>query len=240
MGRLITRCLVGLLLVLSSFTVQAAPTHIEATYLVLKNGQQVGSITEHFKQDGKRYRIESVTAATGIYALFAKGDIRLISEGEVTSKGLRPLHFEHHRGADPAKLIVADFDWDKLNVSHKFDGKIETAALEEGTQDRLSQVYQFMFQPPQQAMIKVRLSTGRKLNLYDYHVIGEEKMQTSVGSFQTLHLTKPRTPDEDGIELWLAKSRGLFPVRIVFNEKDGGKLVQQLEKLSPDSDPAKR
>jgi hypothetical protein len=240
MGRLIV-----LVLALASCAVQAAPPQkIDATYRVLKSGQLVGKITEHFEHDGKRYRIESTTAATGIYALFAKGNIRLVSEGEVSKNGLRPLHFEHHRGADAAKLAVADFDWEKRIVSHKFDGKLETAPLEEGVQDRISQHYQFMFQPPRQKVIDIHLSTGRRLNLYNYRVVGEENTQTPIGLFKTVHISKQRTPDEDGVDLWLAKSRHYFPVRIVFDEKDGGKLEQQLESLFPPAatelKPAKR
>lgn len=232
MGRLIV-----LLLALASFAAQAAPPQkIDATYRVLKNGQQVGKITEHFEHDGKRYRIESTTTAIGIYALFARGNIRLISEGEITQNGLRPLHFEHHRGSDPAKLIVADFDWENRVVSHKYDGKVETAPLDDGIQDRISQHYQFMFQPPRQRSFDIHMSNGRKLSLNNYRVLDEETMATLVGSLQTVHISKQRTPNEDGIELWLAKSRHFFPVRIVFNEKDGGKLVQQLESLSPPAD----
>ena len=240
MGRLII-----LLLALASFAAQAAPpTKISATYRVMKSGQLVGKVTESFEQTGKRYRIESTTTATGIYALFAKGNIRLISEGEVTRNGLRPVHFEHHRGSDAAKLIVADFDWEKRTVSHKYDGKIETDALEDGVQDRISQHYQFMFQPPKQTDFDIHLSTGRKLNLYNYRVVGEENTQTPIGLIKTVHIAKQRTQDEDGIDLWLAKSRHYFPVRIVFDEKDGGKLEQQVESLYPPAatelKPAKR
>lgn len=238
--------LIILFLVLASFAAQAAPPpkKIDATYRVLKSGQIVGKVTEHFEHDGKRYRIESTTTATGIFALFAKGNIRLVSEGEITKNGLRPLHFEHHRGSDPARLIVADFDWEKRIVSHKYDGKIETAPLEEGVQDRISQHYQFMFQPPKKKNIGIHLSTGRQLNLYNYRVVGEEPAQTPVGLFKTVHISKQRTPDEDGIDLWLAKTRHYFPVRILFDEKDGGKLEQQLESLFPpvatELKPAKR
>lgn len=234
-----------LVLALASFAAQAAPPQkISATYRVLKGGQLVGKISESFEHDGKRYRIESTTAATGIYALFARGNIRLVSEGEITPDGLRPLHFEHHRGASAAKLIVADFDWEKRIVSHKYDGKTETDSLVGGVQDRISQHYQFMFQPPRQKTIDIHLSTGRRLNLYNYRVVGEENTQTPIGLFKTVHISKQRTPDEDGIDLWLAKSRHYFPVRIVFDEKDGGRLEQQLESLFPPAaselKPAKR
>lgn len=226
--------LIALLLAFASLAAQAAPPQqVTAKYRVIKSGQLVGEVNERFERDSQqKYRLDSITRATGIFALFAKGDIRLHSDGEVTAEGLRPLHFEHHRGADPAKRIVADFDWGQLSVSHQYDGKNEAATLAPGTQDRISQLYQFMFQPPQGNDMEFHISNGRKLSLSRYRFIKEETISVSAGTFQTLHLSKERTANEDGTELWLAKSRHYFPVRIVFNEKNGGKLEQQLESLS--------
>lgn len=210
----------------------AAPHQIAATYTLTNHGQQIGTVTETFKQGEGRYQLESVTAATGIYALFQKGKIRLISSGEVTNKGLRPLHFEHHRGSDPAKIIRADFDWKKMSIVHRFDGNTESGTLEPGAQDRISLLYQFMFAPPVKDQIQLFMTTGKKLNLYPYKVVGEETITTPAGQFQTIHLIKQRTADENGTEIWLAKKRQYFPVRIVVDEHDSGKIEQNLTKLS--------
>jgi len=217
---------------LTSTALAAPPQQISAKYRVIKSGQLVGEVHERFERNGQQYHIESTTSATGIFALFARGAIKLQSMGEITDEGLRPLHFEHHRGADAAKLIVADFDWKKPGVTHKYDGRIETAPLLAGTQDRLSQLYQFMFQPPLNRDVNFHISTGRKLSLHHYRFIRDETTTVSAGTFQTLHLSKERTADEDGVDLWLAKSHHYFPVRIVFYEKNGGRLEQQLESLS--------
>lgn len=211
---------------------QAAPQQIDATYTLTKQGQQIGTVTDSFRQSGGRYQLESVTAATGIYALFQKGKIRLTSSGEVTAKGLRPLHFEHHRGADPSKLIRADFDWSKNTITFNFDGNTESSPLEPGAQDRISLLYQFMFAPPAQKDIRLFMTTGKKLNPYHYKLVGTEKITTPAGQFQAIHLIKQRTADEDGTEIWLAKSRQYFPVRIVIEEREGGKLEQNLTSLN--------
>jgi hypothetical protein len=210
----------------------AAPQQIAATYSLSKQGQQIGTVTENFKQADGRYQLESVTSAIGIYALFMKGKIRLISSGEVTDHGLRPRHFEHHRGADPAKTVQADFDWEKMTLTHSFDGRTESVALEPGAQDRISMQYQFLFAPPGKGDIQLFMSTGKKLNLYPYKLAGEEKITTPAGQFQAIHLVKQRTADEDGTEIWLAKKRHFFPVRIVIEERNGGKLEQNLTSLS--------
>lgn len=211
---------------------QAAPQQIDATYTLTKQGQQFGTVTESFRQSQGRYQLESVTAATGIFALFQKGKIRLISSGEVTGKGLRPLHFEHHRGDDPAKLIRADFDWGKNTINFNFDGNTESSPLEPGAQDRISLLYQFMFAPPAKKDIHLFMTTGKKLNQYHYKLVGTEKVTTPAGQFQAVHLIKQRTADEDGTEIWLAKSRQYFPVKIVIEEREGGKLEQNLTSLN--------
>jgi hypothetical protein len=210
----------------------AIPHQVTATYSLSKQGQQIGTVTESFKQTEGRYQLESVTSAIGIYALFMKGKIRLISSGEVTDHGLRPRHFEHHRAADPAKTVQADFDWEKMNLTHSFDGRTESVALEAGTQDRISLQYQFMFAPPGKDDILLFMTSGKKLNLYHYKMAGEEKITTPAGQFQAIHLVKQRTGDEDGTEIWLAKKRYFFPVRIVIEEHKGGKLEQNLTSLT--------
>ena len=208
-----------------------APHQIAATYNLIKQGQQIGTVTENFKQAEGHYQLDSITSAVGIYALFMKGKIHLISNGEVTDQGLRPLHFEHQRAADPAKTAQADFDWEKMNITHSFDGRTENLALEPGTQDRISLQYQFMFAPPGKEDIRLFMTTGKKLNLYQYKLAGENKITTPAGQFQTIHLVKQRTADEDGTEIWLAKKRHFFPVRIVVEEHNGSKLEQNLTSL---------
>lgn len=211
---------------------QAAPLQVNAAYTLTRKGQQIGTVGETFRRSDGRYQLESVTTATGIYALFAKGKIRLVSSGEASDKGLRPLHFEHHRGSDPAKLIQADFDWEKMSLTFRFDSKTEAAPLQPGTQDRISLLYQFMFAPPAQKDIRLFMTTGKKLNPYHYKLVGTEKITTPAGQFQAIHLIKQRTADEDGTEIWLAKSRQYFPVRIVIEEREGGKLEQNLTSLN--------
>jgi len=205
---------------------------VSATYNLAKQGQQIGTIVETFKRSDGRYQLESVTTATGIYALFIKGKIRLTSSGEVTGKGLRPTRFEHQRGADPAKTVRADFDWEKMNLTLNFDGKTEHVALEPGTQDRISLLYQFMFAPPAQEDISLFMTSGRKLSLYQYRLAGEEKITTPAGQFLTVHLIKQHAADEDGTEIWLAKKSHYLPVRIVIEEREGGRLEQNLTAVS--------
>lgn len=220
------------LLFLPALAHAAAPQSANVTYNLFKNGQQVGVVSESFNRKGNRYEILSTTKAIGIFALFAKGDIKLISRGEITKEGLRPLHFEHHRGSDPEKLIVADFDWRKRVLTLKYDGKTETTALTPGAQDRISRMYQFMFAPAPDKTLAFDMTNGRSLTHYQYALTEETPLETAAGKFNTLHFTKQHIHDEDGTELWLASDQHHFPVRILILETEGGKLEQKLTQLT--------
>ncbi len=226
-----SRCCFAIILFLPPASVWAAPQAVSANYRLTKMGQPFAVAHETFRREANQYQIESVTSAVGIFALFIKGKIRLLSNGEVTAAGLRPLHFEHHRGDDTAKRVVADFDWEKHSVTQQYDGKSESAELPPGTQDRISLLYQFMFKPPQGAGVELAMSNGRQLSRYFYKVVGEESIVTPAGRFETVHLSKRLGELRDGTEVWLAKGRHYFPVRISVDEKDGGTLEQELTSL---------
>lgn len=221
-----------LLLAAAAATAQAAPRRVEAEYRLLKDGQPVAAVQERFTRSGNRYRIESTSRAIGIFALLAKGSIRLVSSGEVTPRGLRPLHFEHYRGADPAKAIYADFDWraDRLTLRH--DGSTQTVALEPGSQDRLSLMYQFMFLRRYPAELSFYMTNGKTLYRYRYRRVGTETVTTPAGVFETLHYSREHRPDENGTDVWLATKRHHFPVRVLIEEEGGGTMEQILTRLT--------
>lgn len=232
MKRLSNQWLITLLLCLPALALaQPAPLTATATYSLFKSGQQVGVVSETFSRKGNRYEILSETKAVGVFALFAKGNIKLISRGEVTKDGLRPVHFEHHRGADPDKLIVADFDWRKHILTMKYDGKTETAPLKPGAQDRISRMYQFMYTPPPGNELGFFMTNGRNLEFYQYLLTDKDALETPAGKFETVHYVKQHKADEDGTELWLASNSHHFPVRILIVETEGGKLEQKLTQL---------
>ena len=59
----------------------APPQQMDAIYDMYRNGQKLGSVTEHFTRTGKQYQIVSETQATGPLRLLWPGTIRLESQG---------------------------------------------------------------------------------------------------------------------------------------------------------------
>ncbi len=214
----------------------AVPKNIQLAYELKRDGKVFANVVENFSQDGSQYKIESVTKGIGIYALL--GERRLLSSGNVTKEGLKPTHFELHQGDNAKKSLINDFDWDKNVLNMQVKGKAKTQALEKGTQDLLSYAYQFMFTQPTQARvgqnaIKVTLTTGKKLNHYEYNVVARDLKLNAAGQvFKTLHIANSPANGDDKKQLWLAEEQFYLPVQYNLIDDDGANFEQTLTKIN--------
>ena len=228
MKQIITAALLALL-TFTPLTVSAAPKQVDLVYEATRNGQPFATVTESYRQENGRYRIESVTKGIGVYALF--GERRLISEGEVTSDGLKPSHFELHQGDNARKSLFADFDWSANTLTMKVKGKPTTVPLEQGAQDLSSLLYQFMFKQPTGEVFNLPVTTGKKLRDYQYKVSARDlPLEVPAGSYKTIHLVEAdATGDEK--ELWLGAEGHYLPVKLLLHDDNGGKIEQTLTSL---------
>ncbi len=220
-------CAFSFFLLLCTISV-AAPKSVTVTYEATRNGQLFANVSETYTQENGKYRIVSETKGVGVYALF--GVRRLLSEGEVTSAGLKPLHFESHQGDNAKRSLFADFDWANNRLNMQVKGKPVSATLEPGTQDISSLIYQFMFVQPKGESFKLPVTTGKKLKQYEYVVAGRDvPVDVPAGSYKAVHL-KDGAPDadEDSKELWLGGAASHYlPVKLVMRD-DKGYVIEQV------------
>jgi hypothetical protein len=210
-----------------------SPKLIQVSYAVTKNGQPFANVHEQFVVTDNAYKLESVTKGIGVYALF--GERKLTSAGEVTSQGLKPDHFELHQGDSPKRALIADFDWLNNTLRMMVKGKQKEAELAPGTQDLASYAYQFMFVSAiLKDAITVTLTTGKKLNQYQYKINAEQEVLDIAGTqYKTQHLV-PAQLDQNKSEtkeIWLAAEHYYLPVRILMIDENGQKLEQTLTEL---------
>ena len=222
----------------SAFAAQQAnlPKRIQADYVVTKDGTPFANVREQYVVTGNTYKVESTTKGIGIYALL--GVRKLSSTGKVTRKGLVPTHFELHQGSNPNKALFSDFDWSSNTLRMLGKGEPQTVPLTVGTQDLASFAYQFMFlSRPFKNDITVTLTTGKKLNQYQYKVNPEiEQLNVASSQYKTVHLV-PADSDKgqsDTKELWLAAEKNFILVRFLMVDSDGAKLEQTLTELHVD------
>jgi Protein of unknown function (DUF3108) len=209
---------------------QAYPKNIQLEYDVARNGKLFAKVKESFTQNGKQYRIKSVTKGIGVYALM--GERVLTSTGAVTKAGLKPNRFELRQGKSAKKTLIADFNWAKSTLNMQVKGEIKTEKLEQGTQDLASYLYQFMFNVPTKNVVAVTLTTGKKLHQYQYKVIARDlRLDIAKTSYKTLHISNEAAASDDKKQLWLAQDQYYLPVRYKLTDEDGDNFEQTLTKI---------
>jgi hypothetical protein len=218
---------------LASASALAAPTEITAQYqLSHKTLGVIGRVDETFLRSGDSYSIRSVTRSEGALKVFLDDQILLESSGKVKPQGLQPLMFGQRRANSSKGDVKATFHWDKGIMNSMQGGELAEVALPRDTQDRISVMYQFMNLTLGDATVTMPMSNGRKIDVYTYRLVGDERVSTPAGDFDTFHYARVTTsPKESKAEVWLAKSHFNFPVRVVFDDPKGLRLEQLLVAL---------
>ena len=212
------------------------PKNIALEYDLKRDGQLFAKVKEKFSQSGSQYTIVSITKGEGVYALM--GERKLTSSGDVTKNGLKPKHFELHQSNSSKKTLINDFDWANHTLSMQVKGSVKTEKLVEGTQDLISYAYQFMFVPPTLARvgknnINVVLTTGKKLNQYDYKVQSRGHVINAAGKqFKTLHIANSPAANEEKKQLWLAEDYYYLPVQYQLTDENGANFEQTLTSIN--------
>jgi hypothetical protein len=221
------------LLLCCSFGASAAPSEIKAEFQLTNNGIVIGRVHESFvRKEDDTYAISSVSRSEGLLKLVYDEQITLRSSGRVLEKGLQPLRFEERRARDPKRDVEATFDWERGQFQSSFRGETTTLPLPRGTQDRISMMYQFMHLKPAVGSFVFAMSNGRKVERYMYRLVDEVRIATPLGEFDTFHLERVTdTPKDSRAEVWLAKERDNFPVRVVFDDPKGLRIEQSVVAL---------
>lgn len=211
----------------------APPGSVQAVYDVYKSGLKVGQIEETYKRDKDGYTLSSTTTPVGLLAAFKPEKIFIDSSGLVGKQGLQPLRFNHRRERDESKESRAEFDWEARQLTLIHQAQRTVVALPDGTQDRLSAMYQFMFLPLQaDKMLDFPMTNGSKLDSYHYAITGNQKLKTPAGEFNTLYLDSQAKAGENRTEIWLATQRNNLPCKMIITDADGDQLIQVLSKLN--------
>lgn len=229
------RALVALLLLCTAPALFAAvPVRIDASYDVTTKGIKIAEIRERFTRTGNQYRIESLTKPVGLLALFKPDTLLVTSEGEITAQGLRPRRFSYKRSRETLKNTAADFDWphSSLLLNDRYGQRFEQ--LPDGTQDRLSALYQFRHVSflRNRKELTMHITNGSKIDLRQYLIHPGQMQTVPLGTLETIYLGTAPQETAWKTEIWLSVENGNFPCKIVLTEDNGDQLTQVLTALS--------
>jgi hypothetical protein len=224
--------LLAALLLSSSVAAAAPPVQVTAEYSVVHTGLTIGRVSETFTRKGDLYTAQSVTRSEGPLKLILDDQITLESSGRVGLSGLQPLEFTQRRARDSNRDLKTTFDWEKGTASTMLHGEKSEVPLPPGTQDRLSTMYQFLHVASLGPTLSMPMAMVRRIEPYNYRLLEDGKVSTPAGEFNALHYARVTEKATDTkVDVWLAKDRSMFPVRVIFDDPKGFRLEQLLVSL---------
>lgn len=223
---------------ISSLAGAAPPQQVDAQYIVTTNGGiTIGRATESFARKGDTYTIRNEMRSEGVLKTFVDDQFTVESTGRVGKDGLKPLEYNERRAKDNRRDLKSTFDY-RIDVVHTvMRDEPSDAWFPPGTQDRISVMYQFAHMGDLGETLVIPMTDRRRVKTYTYRLVGEERVTTPAGEFDTRHYQRvieqiiPGEPRETKVDVWLAKARSNFPVRVIFDDPKGFKLEQSLVSL---------
>jgi hypothetical protein len=185
-----------------------------------------GGATIDWRSDGDHYSL----AVDGVLG-------RLGSEGRSGDAGIVPRRaFDERGGAQ----LVTEFDLDGGRILFHASGASVPGAI--GAQDRASVLMQLagigLGEPDQIAGqrdddLQIVVAGADGAEIARYRVMGQEAVQTALGSVQAWRLAQVTPVGQERLELWLAPERGWLPVQIRLTRPDGSAATQTLTRIEP-------
>ncbi|MDO9012391.1 MAG: DUF3108 domain-containing protein [Gallionella sp.] len=219
-------------LMLCTSAYAAAPDKVQASYEVFSRGMKIGKIDETYTRIKDRYTLTSTTTPLGLLAVFKPGKTYLSSSGLIEKQGLRPQHYAYKRDDNPEKNSQAEFDWAAEKIILMHQAQRTPLTLPDGTQDRLSAMYQFMFlQLEINSALNFTMTNGSKLDNYHYAIGLRQKIDTPAGQFDSLYLDSQGKPGENRTEIWLSTQKYNLPCKMIITDANGDQFTQILSAL---------
>ena len=189
----------------------------------------VGKATQSWKVETDTYLLASDAETTGLVDFFRPQRLRYLSQGKLTPQGLQPEKFltsRTRRGLTEA--AEARFDWGAGSLTFGNTGTPRSVALPAGSQDLISFIYQMSLVPPQPGRFRVPVTNGSRFETYDVEVLGEEDIDTPLGTLKTVLVKQVRRAGAESLEIWLAAEYRYLPVKIRFLDREGNPSGEQI------------
>lgn len=208
--------------------VHAMPSRIRLSYELRSSLVDGRADIQWRKTADQAYVIDGSIEADGFFATMFAGRLEQESRGTLTANGIRPEHFSLRRGDTPAEF--AEFKWNSKEIRHQRTRGEHLQPLGPNGQDLLSFLFQFGYEfdkPVSPKQISFAITNARKMDLYEFRVVGMERLVLPIGEVETIHVTRNTGDPADTYDAWLAPSRNYLPVKLMF--KLGGRVqVEQL------------
>jgi len=222
--------LLGLAMATPAIETPAAPLpeRFTAIYALKKSGITIGETKRTLRREPGHYVFESVTRPKGIAKLFTNGQVVERSTWNFHQQKPRPETYSFfNSGSKKNRNVKLAFDWERNTVINTINGEPWSMPLEQGTQDKLLYQLRLMLDlPTDSPSLRYPIADGGKLKYYDIKIVGNERIRTELGTFDTVRLSRAKGGRKT--TLWCARDLNYLPVRIEHREDDDSPVVAVL------------
>ena len=214
------------------------PERFEATFTLEAKGATIARTQWSLSpEDGGGYVYESRTEPIGVFSLIRNDTIVERSEWTYAGEWLQPLAYHYERTGRKAREVSIAFDWEEGTgegvARHNSPGGAWEMAVPPGVMDKLSYLLALMRDLGRGARgVEYTIADGGKLKRYVLSGIGEERIETALGAFDTVVVRRERENAKRETTLWCAAALGFLQVKILHRERDGTILSLHIESLS--------
>jgi hypothetical protein len=189
----------------------------EASFNVNWRGMGAGTAKLTLRRlDGDRWSYESHNVARGIFKVAIPGAIRQRSELRIEDGRVVPQTFMTDDGSDKRQRdSEVRFDWQEGRARGTAESKPVDLQLQPGLQDSLSiQVALMQELLAGRTPEKFLMLDKTEVKEYLYIEEGKERVDTALGSFDTIKYRSKRPNSDRGTVFWCAPELGYMPVKV--------------------------
>jgi hypothetical protein len=192
-------------------------TNFTAHFDISVAGIPAGESVYSFKQHDGQFQLQMVSSATGLFKLFLSDQYVLTSQFRLSDEKVTPLLFTDEKTGEDEKLVQT-FNWDQHIVDFENQDEQKQLELKPDTQDVLS--YHVLLPKRLKQGLKqfeFPVAEGKKLKSYQIKVLAEETLDTDIGRFKAIKLTRIQS-DQRETYVWLAPELNYIPIQAVHIE----------------------
>ena len=182
----------------------------------------------------QEYNFKSYSMTVGLLA-FRKNETRdEQSKGLILNNQIQPEFYSYvqTRKNKIKKNVEISFDWEKKQVINRHIRKKNhwTMPIPENTLDKLSYQLALMLKLAQQPEKKFtfKIADGGKIKEYQFEILAEERVSTSIGNFKALKVKHQRHHQDKTLTLWCVAELNYLPVKITQEETDKPTFISTL------------
>ena len=206
----------------------------EAEFSLYAMNMEVAIVTRRLTRlDDNSYEYLSETRTIGLSSLFKKLHIVETSNLTVQGRLLKPVFYSYKRSGNKKKREVSiEFNWQTNEIKNTINGDFWHMPTEPSVMDKLLYQLAIMFDLKNgHTPASYLIADGGGIKTYNFEKLGEETIDTPLGSFDTTKMLRYKPDSSRRSVFWCAHDLEFLPIKVEHTEKDGSKTMAVIKLL---------